>query len=880
MKGKYRAVIAFALLLILLPLTLVFTVGYWLPWFAGIWLPQGTRIALEQRPRLSRHAVILPDLRYLAGDCELAKVKNATLTHPSRWRLDVDALTINPACFSTLPAENENPAAPRTLAEWQSMLPMSWVTIKKLTLTPWAQYAGALEASLTPQAQRLRFSGEQIETEAQLQGQTLRITKLNLKVADTLAPVTLAGDFTLPLVPDGLPTQGHTVARLTLPFAPGEAQAELAWQDNRGQLLISAAGDPDPLLDLPWTLTSQTFMLSDGRWRWPYQGFPLSGRVALKAENWRAGLERAQISGRVNVVTEGAAGKGNAVMTFGPGRLSMTQSDMPLRINGEAKQDAMVFYAMLPAQLSGPLLAPQLRFQPGALLRSRGRVIDSLNIDEIRWPLAGVKLTPQGVDGRLQAILRAHEQMMGEMTLHMDGRAENFLPDAGLWRWRYWGDGSFIPMQARWKVAGRGEWRDSAIELTELATGFDKLQYGAMSMSQPRLRLTSPVRWERDAIAPDFRGALQLDADKTTFSGGSVLPPSTLVFSVKGRDPTAFQFKGDLRAQAIGPVRVNGRWDGERLRGQAWWPAQPLAVFQPLIPADWKMALRDGQFYAQVAFSAAAEQGFEAGGHGVVKNGSAWTTDNKINDVDFVLPFRYSNAVWQLGTRGPVRLRIGEIESQVTARNVSASLQGNYPWSEAQPLLLSNVSVEMLGGQISLQQLRMPQHDAALLRLHNLSASEFITATNVKQVALSGAVNGALPLWLENPQWIIKDGWLTNPGPLTLRLDKEMADAMAKDNVAAGAAINWLRYMEISRSWTRLTLDNLGQLTMSAELQGTSRIDGKSNTVRLNYHHQENLFTLWRSLRFGDNLQTWLEQHAQLPGAPCKSGNAVCEEEK
>lgn len=880
MRGKYRAVLALVLLLVLLPLTLVFTVGYWLPTFAGLWLPQGTRIALEQQPRLTRHALILPDLRYFAGRCELAYVKDAVLSHPSRWRLEVGALTLNPDCFSQIPTTRENPAAPRTLAQWQAMLPMSWVNVQRLTVTPWSSYAGALELSLTPQAQRLRYNGEHVALEAQLRGQTLRVTQLSVQAADNTPPVTLAGEFTLPLVPDGLPTQGHTVARLSLPVEPHTLEAELEWQDNRGQLLLNAAGDPQPLLDLPWTLTSETLTLSDGRWRWPYQGFPLSGRIAVKAENWRAGLEAAQISGRLNVLTSGAAGKGNAVLSFGPGRLSMTQSALPLRITGEAKQEQMVFYAMLPGELSGPLLAPELRFQPGALLRSRGRVIDSLNIDEIRWPLAGVKLTTQGVDGRLQAILRAHEQTMGDMVLHLDGRAEDFLPDEGLWRWRYWGEGNFRPMQARWDVAGRGEWRNSVIELSELSTGFDKLQYGAMQVSKPRLALTSPVRWARSETAPSFSGALRLDAGQTTFSGGSTLPPSGLTFSVQGRDPTSFQFKGDLHADAIGPVRVNGRWDGVSLRGQAWWPPQPLAVFQPLVPPDWKMALRDGQFYAQVAFSAAADRGFEAGGHTVVKKGSAWTTDNKINGVDFVLPFRYRDARWQLGARGPVRLRIGEIESQVTARNFSADLQGSYPWSEAQPLLLSDVSVDMLGGQIALQQLRMPQHDAALLRLHHLSASEFITATKVKQVALSGAVNGALPLWLDNPQWIIKDGWLTSPGPLTLRLDKEMADAMAKDNVAAGAAINWLRYMEISRSWTKITLDNLGVLKMNAEFAGTSRVNGKSSTVKLNYSHQENLFTLWRSLRFGDNLQSFLEQNAQLPGAHCQPADAVCEEKQ
>jgi hypothetical protein len=57
-------------------------------------------------------------------------------------------------------------------------------------------------------------------------------------------------------------------------------------------------------------------------------------------------------------------------------------------------------------------------------------VIDALNIDEIRWPLAGVKVTQQGVDGRLQAILRAHEQQMGDFTLHLDGQATIFCPTA------------------------------------------------------------------------------------------------------------------------------------------------------------------------------------------------------------------------------------------------------------------------------------------------------------------------------------------------------------------------------------------------------------------------------------------------------------------
>ncbi len=110
-------------------------------------------------------------------------------------------------------------------------------------------------------------------------------------------------------------------------------------------------------------------------------------------------------------------------------------------------------------------------------------------------------------------------------------------------------------MNARWDVRGTGEWRDNVIELTDLSTGFDKLQYGTMLVSKPRLVLDHPVRWSRDPDNPTFSGALALNAGQTSFSGGSVLPPSVLTFSVDGTDPTVFQFKGNLHADDIGPVR-------------------------------------------------------------------------------------------------------------------------------------------------------------------------------------------------------------------------------------------------------------------------------------------------------------------------------------
>ncbi|VED51179.1 Putative uncharacterized protein ydbH [Raoultella terrigena] len=117
MKGKYKAAIALVLALLLLPLALLSTLTHWVPTLAGIWLPAGTRISLNDSPRLTRTALRIPDLRYMVGDCELAKVTNAQLSHPSRWRLHLDELDINSVCLSKLP---ESEPAPARRAPWRS----------------------------------------------------------------------------------------------------------------------------------------------------------------------------------------------------------------------------------------------------------------------------------------------------------------------------------------------------------------------------------------------------------------------------------------------------------------------------------------------------------------------------------------------------------------------------------------------------------------------------------------------------------------------------------------------------------------------------------------------------------------------------------------
>jgi hypothetical protein len=866
MPRIFRRRLAAILALILLLLGLLLTITQWLPRLVGIWLPPDTRIALSGSPRWRDGGLWFPAIRYLAQDCPLAEVNAVSLGwQNSRWKLNAAQLTLNSDCLQKLPAADGPSAAPKTLAEWQAMLPGADVHLAKLVVTPWQAYAGALDLTLEKNQQQLRYQGENLQLAATLTGQQLAINRLTLNHPALPEPVTLSGHLELPTFASGLPVSGEVAGQLALTALPHPLQLTLNWQQQQGVLSVAMPDNVRPLLQLPWQIGDDQIRIEQGQYFWPLAGQPLSGFINLTLDNWQSGLENSQISGRINLLTQGRGGKGNVVLGLGPGHLSLTDSHLPFQLTGESKLAELQLYGSIPGLLSGSLLDPQLLLQPKSLLRLRGRLLSTLEVDEARWPLAGVRISAQGIDGRLQAILNAHDPSFGHFRLHLDGRATDFWPDKGEWNWRYWGGGEMLPLQARWDVKGTGGWRDTLIHLDTLSTGFNHLAYGSVQVEKPRLTLTAPVNWQRAAQNPSFNGSFRLQAGATRFSYGGRLADSTLDFEAKGRDPGNFTWRGSLNAGRVGPVRVNGRWDGERLRGEAWWPQQSLTVFQTLLSPDLKMQIRGGELRAQVAFSAARDQGFQAGGHWIVKAGSLWTPDSEINGVDFSLPFRLKDQQWQFGQHGPVSLRIAEIKNQFAMQNIRADLQGAWPWSEQAPLTLQEVSLDLLGGQISLPALRMPQHQPARVSLRNISLSELVTAIKPKQFAMSGRINGELPLWLNHPRWLIEKGWIANSGPLTFRLDKDMADAITRNNVATGAALDWLRYMEISRSWATLNLNTVGDLTMEAQVQGVSQFSNRRQTVNLNYRHQENLFQLWRSLRFGDNLQSWVEQHAALP---------------
>ncbi|HEJ9093774.1 YdbH family protein [Serratia odorifera] len=867
MTKRLKVFIGIVACMVILLFTLWQTLPHWLPRVVAHWLPSGSQLVMKGPLQWQQGGLSLAGAQFKAQDCLLADIGPTRLRYSAgRWQLVSDQLSVDSACLSSLPGGDASDAT-LTLDKLQQQLPQLEMTVGELKLLPWQRYAGKLQLGSSANGQQLHYTGKNLSVDAVLdRQQRLSVRQLIVVPPNSSEPLRLSGQIAIPLDLHSMPQQGTLQGEMQTGYLDQPLLMAVHWQQRQGVVTLTEKGDDRPLATLPWAVDAHQISISKGEWRWPYIDQPLNGGISVALHDWSKGFDETQISARLNVITAGHNGKGNAVLTLGPGTIGLTQSDLGFQLTGQANLADYSLTASIPGILSGSILNPTLVLQPGSLLRAWGNATPEMRLEEARLPLAGVKVTAAGITGRLQAIIRASDDYWGQVKLHLDGKAQDFWPDHGHWQWRYWGRGDMPPLLAAWDVAGNGSWHDSTLTLERLSTGFDKLKYGMVTVNAPRLTLNKPLRWQRDQTQPAFDGDLKLVADSVRFTDGGHLPPSTLNLQLQGSDPNNFQWQGKLDAQEIGPIALRGRWDGERLRGEGWWPKQRLAVFQPLISPDLNIALRDGEFYAQTAFSAARVQGFEAGGHWVVSNGGMWLKDGEMSGLDFVMSYRLKNHLWQLGAKQPVTLRIKSLSNLFEMQNITADLQGTYPYSERMPLTLSNLGVDMLNGRISLSALRFPQHDAAVLKLDNVDLSALFTVLKPKQFAMSGRVDGELPLYLNHPKWLVRNGWIANAGTLTLRLDKDMADAIASNNLATGAAIDWLRYMEINRSQARVDLDNLGELSLHAKIDGVNPLKSAKREVILNYSHQENVFQLWRSLRFGDNLQEWLEQALAEPG--------------
>lgn len=854
-------VVLLVLLMIILPAAWL-TMPRWLPAVVKSSLPDGVTLSLSQ-PKIRAGGLYIEEVSLRSNACLLAGGEKLSLHYQrgGHWVIDAGSLIGDADCFQKLPSGSEDTdSTPVDIGALLSQLPPVTLTADTVIPVPWQRYQGKLSLTTAPgRGQHLSYQGENIQAELAVDpALNLTLSQLDATIGDE--KFALSGALTLPLNTAALPGKGGLQAEITTTYRPQPLRVTFDWQGRQGVLALSETDPQTVLLNIPWEATAESILIKNGEWRWDEWEQPLKGTISAELKNWLASPADMLVGARISVTTQGLRGKGTVVLQLPETPLPLTEFDIPFELAGQVNHNDMWAAGRVPAVLTGTFADPLIRLRSGALVRARGKLSPDFLVEELRLPLAGTSLSQQGISGPLDAIVTVNNPELGRYRFQMKGQAREFLPDNGRWYWQIWGKGRMKPLNADWTFSGAGSWLDEEIRIRKLNTGFNGIRYGVMSMDAPALTLLSPLIWTRTGGQEKLSGKVQLTTRKIRLDN-SYLPSATFDMALDGRDPRDFSVKGTLSAgKNIGPIHYWSRWDGVRLRGEARWPEQDMRAFQTLIPADLGITLRNGVFYAQAAYSAAPGQGFVAGGHWVVKQAGMWLKDGEVDGVDFVLPWRLSDNRWQLGSKTPVMLRIARVENLFDVTDIKADLQGYYPYDDAYPLKLSGVSLDVLGGQVTMPLLTIPQKTAAVIKLDKLNTGPLINTLKVTQFALEGSISGELPFYIDNPQWIVHNGWVENDEPLTLNLDNQFVESVSENNISAGTAINWLDYLVMKRVRTDVNLTNLGVLTMSSVISGYNPVLDARRTVNLNYRHEENVFQLWRSLRFGSNLEAWLEK--------------------
>lgn len=902
-----KCLFALAALLLLLSTALLYLLqGNGLQTVTNYFLTPDYQIQLQQAPQVDFDGITLPHFKLQTATCQLAEANDIRLTRQNR-KLTVQQLQLDYACLQQLINQDDSAeeTTPFTVNRLFALLPLGEVEIAALH---WLNTEGVEQPQLqqilaattnvsavrTGKELRLHLQSreESVETQptpaalldlnALLIGQQLTASAVYQPDSEQFNQLTLNTELADSF--EQLPLNANLDLIWRSPYLViPQGGVKLVWQEEQARLQLYETAEQQQyeLLNLPFDIKNGNLQISQAQFNWtkdlpqPMTGFL---DLNLQAEESRFFWNSfpLSINFRLSLLSNGEKGKGVIVIQGLDGKIDQQSLNIPLQANGDVKSFDSIFYAGLPMRIEGPLHDPMLRFLSGSLLRMNGNT-EYIDIEELRLPLAGVVVGQYGIKGRLQAILKGKTRQFERIDLRLDGRANEFIAGihsifnirsaqdvtglkssqikANIWNWNFWGYADIPSLRNMVSLRGRGFWQDNLIHIQLLDGELDRFKLSGVTVEPMKLTLTESVKW--DYQQQQLQGGLTLSTPKIQFDyGGAFLKPDIGVH-IEGKDFTDLNLRSELTADKLGPIRLFSRYQEGVLRGNIYWPQQSANVFQPLFPPRWNWLIQRGTIRGQTAFSITPESGVVAGGHIVIQQGDIALPEGAISGINFSLPYRYQDQRFQLGIKQPVEVKIATLDNGVKLKNVSLQLQGHYPWTRKQPLSLSKLHLNLLGGELDVDKFSLPQHNAAYLRLNNIELSEVLDFMQYNQLEMTGKVNAKLPFWIENSPCIVCDGIIEQGSDWRIHLSDELIEKIEQGGgITERILTNLMETMDVYDSNIKVNLLQDGTGLMNAQIKANNALQ---NPIFLNYNHKENAFDLWKSINFASELQQNLE---------------------
>jgi hypothetical protein len=471
-----------------------------------------------------------------------------------------------------------------------------------------------------------------------------------------------------------------------------------------------------------------------------------------------------------------------------------------------------------------------------------------------------------GRGGRLQSRWQLSNSPCGPMSVQFNGLMKCPNSAQATLQWDYQAQGILSAQQAPWQSTGRGSWQLPRQQLIvqQLSAKLEEWTQGECRGEQLQLILKAPLQihfHQPHSATHSLSSGWQLSAQRLWLPHHRCLRQPVLEVQLQGPSLQQLTWQGVLRSGQIAPMTGKGRWNGQVLQGDLRWSEEMLQRLQPLLPPQKQWTLKQGTLHHTARFTASADQGLALIGLLELNNAAIGLKEGMINGINLHLPYRWQQQ-WQLGQPDqPVTLQIKELRQILTLRQIMLRVHGALPYSQRDPLQLSGQVGEILGGTITLPALRLPQQDQpSLLQLTEIDLAQLNYLLDQRALKLTGKLSGCFPLYATDPQWLINQGHLWNTTPLTSTMDSAAADKLRQHGISE-RVMDWITQLQIQQAQAEVQLDTLGLLTLKALLKGNTP-QQPQQPVQLQYQHQENLLTLWRSLQASDLLKQQIEQQA------------------
>jgi hypothetical protein len=166
--------------------------------------------------------------------------------------------------------------------------------------------------------------------------------------------------------------------------------------------------------------------------------------------------------------------------------------------------------------------------------------------------------------------------------------------------------------------------------------------------------------------------------------------------------------------------------------------------------------------------------------------------------------------------------------------------------------IIDHFRADLLGGKVSLNELKLQAPSSSVLEVSALSLNEIVAHSAYPEINSQASIDGQLPLQLTSKGVSIVNGTLyaRPPGGFIKVPKNQVSKAITESNPAFSFTLGLLADFQFDRLQGMIDYNPDGNLDLAVEIKGLSPDVSGKQAVEFNYTHQENILELLESLRF------------------------------